>query len=97
MNETAKITSEQRGDTTVIIANKAAIERYGFLQVKVGLRLEVKTGMKHSRNAVVNGAKAILQRHNIVPKRTKAALLAQIEALQGVLYPELPATNAIPA
>jgi hypothetical protein len=66
---------------STVITGAANINMFRLLTIKAGLALEVKTGMGHSRNLNVLAARQSLEAEGIKPKRTKQALLAQIEML----------------
>lgn len=57
----------------MIITGKENINKFRLLTIRSGLRLEIKTGMRHSRNLVFNAAK------QITGKKTRKACLEEIE------------------
>ncbi len=53
------------------------IRKVQYLAIQSALTLKVRTGMKHSRNAPPDAARAILTAAGIKPKRTIKGLLDQ--------------------
>lgn len=68
-------------DGTIIITDRAAIDRFSRSATESALKLEV-IGLKHSRNAARLGAAKRLTDNGIQPKRTTRALFAQFQELR---------------
>lgn len=58
------------------------LELFHLLQMKYALRIEVQTGMRHSRGSVLKLANSVLLRNGAIdrPCRTEAACLEALEA-----------------
>ena len=72
---------------TIVITGADNIRKVQMLTIQSGLTLQVNTGLKHSRNGCVNGAKAILQNAGIKPKRNIKALLNQFYEYRKTIDP----------
>lgn len=57
------------------------IELFHLLTIKHMLRLEIKTGMRHSRGSVLQAANTVLLRNEVItkPLRTKKTALRALE------------------
>lgn len=67
-------------ETATVITGEANIRAFQMLAIRRCLMLEIKTGMKHSRNAAVIGAQTLLTQAGKKAPRTKKSLLAAFEA-----------------
>jgi len=72
----------------VIVTGEADTRRVGLLSIQTALTLQVRTGMKHSRNAPVNAARHLLTQAGITPKRSIKALLNQFYEYRKGIDPE---------
>jgi hypothetical protein len=62
-------------EVAMILTNPDDIQKYRLKVIASGLNLEIKTGMRHSRNATLKAAQAI------TGKKTRVACLAEIQKL----------------
>jgi len=60
-----------------IVTGEADIRKVQYAAIQSALTLQVRTGLKHSRNAPPDAARAILSNAGIKPKRTIKGLLEQ--------------------
>lgn len=61
----------------MIITDPAAIQRFRLITIRRGLELEIKTGMRHSRNLTFLAAK------QVTGEKTRKKALAAIKVLLG--------------
>jgi hypothetical protein len=66
----------------VVIDTPAGMEHFRLCQHIAALRIEVNTGMKHSRGSVMNSAKQLYG----IQKQTKKGVLAELEKLYKATY-----------
>lgn len=65
-----------------VVDTPEGLEMFHLLQIKYALRIEVRTGLKHSRGSVMNLANEVLKRNGRTKLyRTKAKVLEEIDAL----------------
>lgn len=60
---------------TIVLDTPEQIHRARLLVIRSGLKLEIKTGMRHSRNMTFNAAK------QITGKKTREKCLEEIEKM----------------
>lgn len=65
----------------IILDQPWQLEMFHLLQIKYALRIEVNTGMRHSKGSVLNQANAVLLRNGVItkPLRTKRLALRAME------------------
>lgn len=63
-------------DRSVVLDTPEQIALFHWLQVKYALRIEIRTGLRHSRGSVLNQANKMLKADH----RTKQAALDAVEA-----------------
>lgn len=71
---------------TIVITSPEGIERYRLLSIQYGLALELK-GLRHSRNATVLGARAVLEKAGKPAPRTRRKLWEAFCAHMKEVYP----------
>jgi hypothetical protein len=79
-----------------IVTGEADTRKVGLLSIQLALTLQVRTGMKHSRNAPVIGARNLLEAAGIKPKRSIKALLQQFYEYRLSIDPEAKAPDLTP-
>lgn len=72
---TAKAAVEHAGDD-VILETPTQLELFHLLQMKYALKIEISTGLRHSRGSVLNLVNNVLNTNH----RTKKAALTALEA-----------------
>ena len=83
-------------DRTIVITGADNIRKVQLLAIQSALTLQVRTGLKHSRNGPVVGARILLSQAGIKPKRTVAALLQQFYEYRLTIDPEAKAPDLRP-
>jgi hypothetical protein len=67
---------------SLILDQPWQLEMFRLLQLKYAMRIEVQTGLRHSRGSILKAINEVLLRNNFIdrPHRTKRAALESLEA-----------------